>query len=167
MEHGLQSSSDEEPVSFDSQLYTPETMNSPSLQDEEIKEYSELSTGDSPDRTIRQPIRLTSYIHMRRQPTCLRLPPVQSTQVNHQSHLSGRNAGLPDWERTWMVPRSFVLSLNLAERRYFFVDCMPLRTSETISTCQTEPNSFLISSGSTVTDWSRKEMARSSLFPAH
>ena len=62
MEYGFQSSSDEEPVSLDSQLYTPETMNSPSLQDEEIKEYSELSTGDSPDRTIRQPIRLTSDI---------------------------------------------------------------------------------------------------------
>ena len=54
MEPAFLSSSDEEPVSFDSQLHTPETINSPSLQDDEIKEYSDLSSGDSPDRTNRQ-----------------------------------------------------------------------------------------------------------------
>ena len=62
-EHGFLSSSDEEPVSFDSQLRTPETINSPSLQDDEIKEYSELSSGDSPDRTNRQPDSLMSSTH--------------------------------------------------------------------------------------------------------
>ena len=63
MEPGFLSSSDEEPVSFDSQLCTPETIKSPSLQDDEIKEYSELSSGDSPDRTNRQLDCLMSSTH--------------------------------------------------------------------------------------------------------
>ena len=57
MEYGFQSSSDEEPVSLDSQLYTPETMTALPCRTKKSK-----NTASYPQVTIRQPIRLTSDI---------------------------------------------------------------------------------------------------------